>query len=187
MNVGLKGVLLDCDLLLMTFQFKTFIPIGDFTKGLGNGHVSLEPSILWALKLTPVTYLQGQCAYWIPIGGDQAYQGNVFHWHVGVNQELWRPCPGLLFVSTLEAHNWWVINGRYTNPNDLVANPDAANDPNAPLAPVASPAHAFMFSVGPGLRMFVCDKIDFGVGTAFTLTGDHFEGQMVRAEFRWRF
>jgi hypothetical protein len=44
-----------------------------------------------------------------------------------------------------------------------------------------------MVSVGPGLRLYICDKIDFGVGTAFALTGDHWEEELIRGEFRWRF
>jgi hypothetical protein len=44
-----------------------------------------------------------------------------------------------------------------------------------------------MFSAGPGIRFVVCDKIDLGVGSAFSLTGDHWAEELVRAEFRWRF
>src|SRR6266849_2460978 len=43
MNVGTKSLLLDCELAQVAFQFKTFIPVGNFTTGLGTGHVSLEP------------------------------------------------------------------------------------------------------------------------------------------------
>src|SRR5438445_4037850 len=55
-TVGTKSLLLDCELIQIAFQFKTFIPAGDFTKGLGTVHVSLEPSLLFAVKLTPTTY-----------------------------------------------------------------------------------------------------------------------------------
>src|SRR5262249_4680068 len=91
MSIATKSVLLDCDLLLLTFGFKTWIPTGSPTQGLGVGHVSLEPSLIAALKLTPSTYLQGQLAYWIPIAGDRTYQGNIFHAHASLNQVLWRP------------------------------------------------------------------------------------------------
>jgi len=42
-------------------------------------------------------------------------------------------------------------------------------------------------SAGPGIRMFICDTIDLGVGTQFALTGTHWDEELVRAEFRWRF
>jgi hypothetical protein len=35
--------------------------------------------------------------------------------------------------------------------------------------------------------MAVCDKIDFGIGTAFSLTSDHFADQLIRSEFRFRY
>jgi hypothetical protein len=44
-----------------------------------------------------------------------------------------------------------------------------------------------MFGAGPGLRFFVCDKSDIGVGTQFVVTQDHWADELVRAEFRWRF
>jgi hypothetical protein len=44
-----------------------------------------------------------------------------------------------------------------------------------------------MVSAGPGLRLFICDKIDLGVGSAFAFTGTHWAEELIRAEFRWRF
>ena len=78
MNVGVKTVLLDRDLLLISMQMKTYIPVGNFRNGLGTGHVSLEPSLMAALKLTPTTYLQTQLAEWIPLGGAPGFAGSVF-------------------------------------------------------------------------------------------------------------
>ena len=93
MNLGTKTALLDCELLLVTLQFKTFLPIGDSTKGLGTGHVSLEPSLLAALKLSTETYIQGQIAEWIPIGGDPNYEGAILHYHSSLNHVLYRITP----------------------------------------------------------------------------------------------
>ena len=39
-------------------------------------------------------------------------------------------------------------------------------------------------NAGPGLRMSVCNAIDFGVGTAFALTDRHWANQLVRLEMR---
>ena len=50
-NLGTKSLLIDCELLQFTFQFRTYLPIGQTMKGLGNGHVSLEPSLLASLRL----------------------------------------------------------------------------------------------------------------------------------------
>jgi hypothetical protein len=193
MNLGTKAVLLDCELLLLTFQFKTYLPTGNFMKGLGDGHVSLEPALLFALKLMPDCYLQGEFAYWIPIGGDPLYEGDIYHSHFSLNKTLWSPCPGLRLVGTLECEHWEVLGGNFTAPDLLVetttpvAGPGGTMKNRPVLTPVAQSATEGIFSAGPGLRFFICDKIDFGIGTQFAITQDHWEEELVRAEFRWRF
>jgi hypothetical protein len=176
MNVGTKALILDCELLQLTFQFKTYIPTGNFLTGLGTGHVSLEPSFLFGLKLTEESYLQGQISYWIPIGGDSGYQGNIFHSHFSYNHTLCSPFKGLQLVGTLEAEEWTFLGGDYTDSDFTLGG-----------TPVAVNAKGTIFSAGPGLRLFICDKLDIGVGTQFSLTGSHFAGETARAEFRWRF
>jgi hypothetical protein len=171
--VGTKSLLLDCQLIQIAIEFKTYIPSGNFTTGLGTGHVSLEPSILLGLCLTPNSYLQGQFSYWIPISGDNLYQGNIFHCHLSYNHVLWRFCPEVLLVGTAECNEWSIINGNYTTLEGNTA--------------VAVSARDTIFSVGPGVRLFVCDKIDLGVGSAFSLTSERWASELVRAEFRWRF
>jgi len=44
-----------------------------------------------------------------------------------------------------------------------------------------------MVSGGPGLRLFICEKFDIGVGSAIAFTGDRWAEELIRAEFRWRF
>ena len=173
MNIGTKSLLLDCELMQITFQFRTFIPTGSPGKGLSTGHVSLEPSLLSAIKLGPHTYLQCQAAYLIPIGGDQEYAGDVFHYHLSFNHVLWRPLTGVQIIGTAEFNGWSVLDGQYTLPT-------AAGG-------VPFDARGSLLSAGPGVRLVICDKIDFGVGSAFAITADKWAEQMYRAEFRWRF
>jgi hypothetical protein len=184
MTVGAKTLIIDCQLLQLSTEFKTFLPTGNFTKGLGTAHVSLEPSLLLNLRLTPDCYVQAQASYWIPIGGDPLYQANIFHQHLSLNKVLWCPCRGLQLVGTAEMNNWWILGGAYTSPDFLVPDPNHGGT----LSPVAiSSSGADIFSAGPGLRLFICDKIDIGVGSAFHLSGDRWTDELVRAEFRWRF
>ena len=176
MAIGTKAMLLDCDLLQITFQFTTYIPIAAPNKGLGTGHVALDPALLWALKLTPSTYLQAETGYWIPIGGDPFYQGDVFHYGFSLNQILW--CCGKAnkdyqLIGTLEMNGWSVMDGAFTDPDAGV--------------PVALEAVTHMAAFGPGLRFFICDKIDFGLGVQFAVTEHHWADELYRAEFRWRF
>jgi hypothetical protein len=177
MNVGTKTLLLDCELIQSSFQFKTFIPTGNFTRGLGTGHVALEPALLTSVKLTPEWYLQNELAFWFPIGGDQSYQGPVFHWHLALNRALWKCGHGIQLVGSLEANGWDIAGGRYTSP---VANA-AGNPVNLSAKDID------IVNVGPGARLIFCDKVDLGLGTAFALTSDSFGDQIYRVEFRWRF
>ena len=173
MSVGTKSLLLDCELMQVTFQFTTFIPIGQASKGLGTGHVSLEPSILSALKLGPDTYFQCQVAYRIPIGGDPDYAGDVFHYHFSLNHVLWRPLTGVQIIGTAELSGWSILDGQYTQP--------------VGTGGVPVDARGNLLGTGPGVRLVICDKIDFGVGALFAVTQDKLAEQFYRAEFRWRF
>ena len=168
LNVGTKSVLLDSEFLLVTFQFKTYIPTGSAAAGLGTGHVSLEPSLLSALKLTPDAFLQGQLAQWIPIGGDPQYQGGVLHYHFSLNQALYRIAPDAPIIGTLEFNGWSFQNGKYTDP--VSGTKGAGGDS--------------YFSIGPGLHMALGPRFDCGVGTAFAVSEPHFANQLVRGELR---
>src|SRR5205823_10688459 len=53
LRLGTKSLLFDRDLFQLGFMMTTFVPAGNFSKGLGTGHVSLEPSLLGTMKITP--------------------------------------------------------------------------------------------------------------------------------------
>ncbi|MCE9529815.1 MAG: hypothetical protein K8T89_01540 [Planctomycetes bacterium] len=171
LKIGTKSLLLDCELIQLSLQFTTAIPIGAAGKGLGTGHVSLEPSLLAAIKLYPETYLQAQLAQWIPIGGTQGFQGGVLHYHFSLNHVICRPIGDTQLVGTMEFNGYTFQSGSFTDP---VLGVQRANG-------------STYVSVGPGLRYIICDKVDIGVGTAFSVTGQHFADQLYRTEFRWRF
>ncbi len=172
MRAGCKSLLFDCELLQVGFQFTTHIPTGNEAKGLGTGHVSIEPSLLVGLFLTCDTYWQGQVAEWIPIGGDPAYQGSILHYHFSLNQVLHRFRPEVSLIGTLECNGWTFQDGAYTDPQ-LGALQNAGGDTYV--------------SVGGGIRLFIGDRFDLGFAALFGVTEPHFYGQMYRTEVRWRF
>jgi hypothetical protein len=171
-NLGTKALLFDCELLQVTFQFRTYLPAGNAGKGLGTGHVSLEPSLLFAVKLARDAYLQAQVSEWIPIGGDAAYAGAVLHYHFSLNYVLWRFLPDVPLIGTLEMNGYSFQDGLFTDPV---------------LGPFQRASGETYVSLGPGLRLVVCDKLDIGVGTAFDVTDRGGPEQIYRTEFRWRF
>lgn len=169
--IGTKSMLLDAPLVQITFQFTTFIPSGSAGKGVGTGHTSLEPALLWGFRLAENTFLQAETALWIPVGGDSQYAGNIFHYHLALNQLLWRPCCDLQLVGTVELNGWVVLSGEQTDP--------------ATLIPVTAGPN--LVSAGPGLRFVLCDRIDFGLGSAFALSTQRWAEEQIRFDFRWRF
>jgi hypothetical protein len=173
MNVGTKSLLLDCELVQVTFQFRTYIPTGNFTNGLGTNHVSLEPSLLSSLKLSPTTYFQSQFAFWGPIGGTAGVQGPIFHYHLSVNQLLWSCGKDIQLIGTGELVGYEILAGSYTSPTTgLQASAEGAGN---------------IVQLGPGLRLSICNKIDCGGGAVFQVTKDRMEKVLGRFEFRWRF
>jgi hypothetical protein len=114
--------------------------------------------------------------------------------HYALNHLLWCPCPGVQVVGTAECGAYVLRGGNYTDPNILVpvdANGNLVQNraplPTDRLAPVAVSARGEFFYVGPGFRLFLCEKLDVGVGSYFAVTTDSFAQQQLRAEFRWRF
>jgi hypothetical protein len=171
-NLGTKTLLFDCELLQITFLFRTYILTGNFRKGLGVGHVSLEPSLVVGVKLGPETYFQGQMAEWVPLGGDQDYAGALLRYGFAVNHTLYRILPDVPLVGTMELNGWTFQDGAYTDPF---------------AGPFQRSSGYTYLTMGLGLRLFVCDKIDFGLGFAQALTDQHFAEQLYRTEFRLRF
>jgi hypothetical protein len=174
--LGTKSLLLDCELIQFTFGFKTYLPTGNFNKGLGTGHVSLEPALLTSIKCTPETYVQSEVAYWIPVGGDTDFQGPVFHYHLSLNHVLWHCGHDVQLIGTAELNGYEFLGGR--------ASLNAAVNP---VLATSAKNVADVLSVGPGVRLVICDKIDLGVGSAFAVTDQSISDQFLRVDFRWRF
>jgi hypothetical protein len=171
LRLATKSMLLDCELMQLAFGFRTFLPTGNPGKGVGTGHLSFEIGLLTAIKLTPSTYFQGQLSEWIPIQGDSTYAGAILHYHFSLNQIICQICPDLHLIGTAEFNAWSFQDGAYTDPvlGTRLANEDT------------------YISVGPGVRLVFCDKIDFGFGAAFNTENANWYDQLYRVEFRWRF
>jgi len=171
LTIGAKTVLLDRDLLLISTQFSTYVPVGNPTTGLGTGHVSLEPALLAALKLTPTTYLQTEFADWIPLGGTPGFAGSVFHYHVSLNQNLLHQGDCINVVGTVEL-NGYSFRGQFTDPS---------------TGNVVGLMGSNYLNAGPGIRLQFCDRCDMGIGMVFGFGSSHGPAQLYRTELRLRF
>lgn len=170
-NLGTKALLVDCELIQLTFQFKTYIPIGAANKGLSNGHVSLEPSLLTAIRLAPQTYFQAQLSEWIPIGGDLTYAGDLLHYHFSFNQVLHKFAEDSPLIGTMEFSGWTFQDGAYTNPYSLTPQGNRSSGMT-------------YFNIGPGIRASICDAIDFGTAVTFPVTDHYWANPWLRVELR---
>ncbi len=169
MSLGTKSVLLDSEIWVVTFQFKTYIPTGAVSQRLGTGHVTLEPAILTYTKMSPDFYIQFQSGLWIPISGTSSHAGNVLHNRLSLNYVLYRILPDVPLIGTLEFVNYNVLSGGFDDEGVIGSGSGA------------------YFGIGPGIRLDVCKNIDIGVAGLFSVTNNFYESEAVRAEFRWRF
>jgi hypothetical protein len=180
LNFGIKSMMFDCEMLQLAFQFRTYMPTGTSMNNLGTGHISLDPSILASLKLTPTTYLQSQLGNFIPIGfgGSTGKQlaGGVLYWFSSLNQVLWYATPNSPLIATLEMDLWGFQNGGYTQ---------AVNSGGTPF--VVQHSGVSYFNIGPGLRQVICDRMDIGAAITFATTTPHWAEPWFRFEARFLF
>jgi hypothetical protein len=174
-DLGAKSLLLDCELLQFAFQFRTYIPVADSRNGTGTGHCSLEPSILASIKLTSDTYVQSQLAYWIPVGGNQDFEGATFWYGASLNHEWFKRGPYAL-ISTAEFNGWTFTDGAVAfRPAGIMGAPQSVSGQDTYI------------TLGGGLRLVICDKMDIGFGATFAVTDNHFADQLYRTEFRLKY
>jgi hypothetical protein len=182
---GIKSLMFDCEMLQVSFQLRTYMPTGAATNNLGTGHISLDPSILASLKLTPTTYLQGQIGNFIPIGfgGSNGnppttpLAGGVLYWFGSINQVLWYATPNSPLIATLEMDGWSFENSGYTT---------AVQKGNVPVIHEKG-GGATYFNIGPGLRQVICDKADIGGAITWATTTPNWAQPWFRFEVRFLF
>jgi hypothetical protein len=171
-QIGTKSLLHDSPLLQVAFQMTTTIPSAQPNKGLGTGHLALEPAILLGLKLTRNDMLQGQLAEWIPLGGDPEYSGALLRWGLSWNRLVWALDDRTQMTTSLELFGWSFQDGAYTDPT---------------LGPLQKASNESYIYFGPGCRLLLCGKWEIGVGSAFALTERHFSEAILRSEFALRY
>jgi hypothetical protein len=169
--VGMKYAFYSSDDMQGTFQFRTYVPTGDTGRGLGTGHVSLEPGLLGFRKLTDRLGLAGELRYWIPVGGTD-FAGSVLRYGVGTRYDLWER--GSIRVSpTLEFIGWTALAGQQSQ-----LAPDGSVVPQ-------SAAGVTVVNVKVGARVDVSDRLGFYAGYGRAVTGEQWYSDVLRIEMRW--
>jgi hypothetical protein len=170
MNAGFKYAFLYCDDLVATFQFRTYIPTGDASRGLGNHHVSLEPALLLYASLANRLGLEAEFRYWVPIDGT-SFAGDLLRYGVGIHYDVTKTCTWTI-SPVAEFVGWTVLSGKESavTPSGLVSVQDAAGDTNV--------------NAKLGLRLRMENFGDLYAGYGRVLTGDRWYANTWRMEFR---
>ena len=129
------------------------------------------------------TYIQGELAEWSPIAGTTDFVGSALKYFLSVNHALLKPSDNLQLIGTLEFGGISFQAGRFTNP--LLAT--GAPNPNPDGTTFTNARTSSYFSIGPGFRLFYCQKFDVGIGMQFNVTTFNIADQLYRTEVRWRF
>jgi hypothetical protein len=135
----------------MGFQF----PTGNAAAGLGTGHMSMEPGLLFRNQMREQTWMHGEFKFLFPLGSDPMHGGQVLKFATGFNT-VWSDTDKSAWVPSLELSAFSVLNGMATPTSGI----PRAVDNDA------------IFYITPGLHYAVDRGGDFGlfdVGTAVSI------------------
>jgi hypothetical protein len=184
MNVTSKTVLLDGRRWQLTQVFRSYFPTGSPTKGLGNGHVSLEPGVAYRYKWSEITYFHGDLKYWFPLGGHPTHSGEVLQYGFGMSHVL-HENDYFAIIPTLELVGWSIFDGDQTLlQTELV---DGVPTPITDTVDGMNIANLYT-----GVRIVWdngndCGTRECGISTGFAVTEDHWYESILRVELRWSF
>ncbi len=118
MVVGAKGTLFDGQNTKIASVFRTYLKTGPSDRGLGTGHVSLEPGFLLRHQLTQHTYFHGEAKYWLPIAGTPAVAGDVLKLGAALST-VWKETDSWAILPTLEFSSYTFLAGSTTQSNGI--------------------------------------------------------------------
>ncbi len=186
-TAGFKVAALATESTYLTFQFKSYFPSGDASKGLGTNHYSVEPSLLLFHSFSDRWTFEGQIGDWHPIGGSagvstttsapasEGFAGDVFFYGIGPSYKLYQ---GHHFgvAPVVELFGWHVLGGFQTQP--VTGTVDGA-------ATEVSGINIVNLKFGARTNIGFHNSIYVGFGQA--LTHDDWYKHIVRLEYRYSF
>jgi hypothetical protein len=176
MTLTTKLLMVDGSRWQITQYFRTYFNTGFAPRGLGTGHISIEPGFLARFKWSERTYFHGEAKFWVPTPGHLEQAGEVLRFGIGVSH-VWFETDSFAAMPTLEFVGWSVLDGMET------AYPSGASvevDPEG------------IFNVYPGIR-FVRDAdselglAEFGISGGAAVTTNQWYESLLRVEARFSF
>jgi hypothetical protein len=122
---GVKlGLIASEDRRHLTVQFRVETPSGDASRGLGTGHTSIEPALLYYERLSSRFALESEFALWHPIGGSpgvasasdpdpRGFAGDILFYGVGPSYQLYKG-DRVRISPVLELAGWHILHGYQT-------------------------------------------------------------------------
>jgi hypothetical protein len=178
----------------LTFQFQTHFASGSASSGLGTGHYTVEPALLYFLKLSDKVTLEAETGDTHPIGGSscrnpcqstnltgpesQGFAGDVFFYGVGPSYAAYRG-EHLRIAPVIELVGWRVLSGLETT--CLSGALDCADQV------AVSAGGTNIVNLKAGARAMVGDHHSFYVGYGHQLTHEFWYKEILRAEYRYTF
>jgi hypothetical protein len=181
-TAGFKFAAVASESTYVSFQFKSYFPSGDASKGLGTNHYSIEPSLLLYQKLSSRFIIEGQVGDWHPIGGSagvpitssEGFAGDVFFYGIGPSYKLYRG-RRVGVAPVIELFGWHVISGFQTQPGGSV---DGA---------AVEVGGLNIVNLKVGVRTSIGFHNSFYVGFGQALTHDDWYKHIIRLEYRYAF
>lgn len=146
MMVGVQSLLLDGKRLKVSTLVQTHLATGSTQRGLGVGHTSLQPGVLWRYCASPSLFWFGEISYLVPVGGDRKIDGNVLTTGLAVSTIAWES-DRFAVLPTLEMRTLSFTSGGQTGPAGDFQNVDGET----------------AFELFPGMRFVLGPQSDWGL------------------------
>lgn len=181
-TAGFKFAAVASEGTYLTFQFKSYFPSGDASKGLGTNHYSVEPSLLLYHSFSDRWTLEGQIGDWHPIGGSagvpttdsEGFAGDIFFYGIGPSYKLYSR-NRIQIAPVIELFGWHVLSGFQTLPG-------------GPVDLAASEVSGLnIVNLKFGVRTSIGFHNSVYVGFGQALTHDDWYKHIVRLEYRYSF
>jgi hypothetical protein len=160
MTLGVKTTVHDGQSTKVASVFRTYLKTGPSDRGLGTGHVSLEPGFLLRHQWNEHTYFHGEAKYWLPIAGTPGVAGDVLKLGAALST-VWKETDTVALLPTLEFSSYTFLAGSATRPDGIRrrVNGEFAGE----LYPGLRCVH------GPGNEMGL---LEYGVATGFVFADE---------------
>lgn len=156
----------------LTQMLRVHTPTGNVKAGAGTGHTSMEPGVLMRYRYNDWTYLHSELKYWIPMGGNPDFSGDVLTYGFGVST-VWYESLTRAVIPTLELSSLNFLTGGKTG----TFGPErVSRDATAALHP------GVRFAWDPGGDLGITE---LGVSAGMAISRDPYHDSLLRFELRF--